>query len=146
MNGTPKSHRAVELAAAHCTHPDINGTDKALLMYLAICSDHAKGTNSHPGNRNLTDVLCLTDSPTDARLRKNRERGLIARTERGDGRGKASAYRLCLESPYFPDFTPGGECLVVEKPPCPDGADSDSKPPRGDAETALPEHGNRPAE
>src|ERR1019366_1934249 len=56
---------------------------------------------------------------------KNIDRGLIERTELGNGRGKASVYRVCLENPYYPDQTPGGESLIEAC--CPDSIDSDQK-------------------
>ena len=121
MNGKPKSARAMRLASFHCTHPDLDGIDKGLLAYLAEYVAHGTGRDAHPGNTNLSDALKLTDRPTDTRLKKNIERGLIERTFRADGRGKASAYRLCLESPYYPDQTPGGEWLI-DKPRCIDDA------------------------
>jgi hypothetical protein len=144
----PKHHRALCLAAFHCTHPDIDATDKALLVYLALHSNLA-GENAHPGNINLSDALSLTDRPTDARLKKNIERGLIERTFRADGRGKASVYRLRLDSPCYPDCTPGGEELT-EKPRCLDDAVSPDKPRCSDdavsPETALSESVNRAVE
>lgn len=114
----------MRLAAFHCTHPDLDGTDKALLAYLA---EYAKpdGMGAYPGNRNIASALGLKDSATDKRIAKNIALGLIERTERANGRNRASAYRLCLESAYYPDETPGGERLVkkvrghdvAEKPP-----------------------------
>jgi hypothetical protein len=141
------SQRAVYLAASHCSHPELDATDTLLLVYLALNGDFGTGKNSHPGNLNIRHALKLTDSPTDARLKKNIERGLIERTARADGRGKASTYRLCLESPYYPEQTPGGESLT-DKPPCLDGAVKEYKPPCLDgavvSETALSDDGNRP--
>jgi len=158
MNGKPKSARAVHLAAFHCTHPDLDGIDKGLLAYLAEYASYGTGADSHPGNRNIADALSLTDRPTDNRLKKNIDRGLIERTERADGRKKASVYRLCLERPYYPDQTPGGERLV--EPPTPDGIprcvdsadkfNGQSKPRCVDSAdspvSALPNAGNRAAE
>jgi hypothetical protein len=160
MNGKPKNHMALVLAAFHCTHPDLDGKDATLLAYLAVRSDHGIGTNSYPGNTNLGDALKLGDTATDERLAKNIERGLIVRTARAEGRSKASVYRLCLESPYYPDRLPGGkrEWLIDnppalnradnEKPPAADRAHIANKPPALDRadnlETARPNEENRP--
>lgn len=145
MTSNPRSYRAAILAAFHCTHPDIDAADSALLGYLAASASGI--TNCHPGNRNIADALKLTDSPTDNRLAKNIKRGLIERIHRGDGRKTASIYRICWESPYFPDQTPGGKWLI-EKPPCLDGA-NDPEPPcldGADIGNRPAENGNRPAE
>jgi hypothetical protein len=112
MNGAPKHHRALQLAAFHCTHPDLDSGDSALLAYLALNADFAAGTNARPGNVNTADMMKLQPRATIDRLNKNIGRGLIERTETGNGRSTASAYRLCLESPYYPDRTPGGEELT----------------------------------
>jgi DNA-binding MarR family transcriptional regulator len=128
------THRAIQLAAFHCTHPDLDATDKALLAYLALHGDHGNAANAHPGNINIADALGLTDRPTDQRIKNNIERGLIERTHRADGRKRASVYRLCLESPYFPVRAPNGECLT-DKPRCLDDAVI--------SETALSEDRNR---
>ena len=114
----------MRLAAWHCTHPDIDGIDKSLLAYLA---DYAKpdGTSAYPGNRNIGDAIGLKDSATDKRLAKNIARGLIERTERANGRNRASAYRLCLENASYPDEAPGGERLVKKTR----GQDVDEEPP-----------------
>src|SRR5262249_11958723 len=37
---------------------------------------------------------------------------LLECTEVGNGAGKASTYRLCLESPHYPNHTPSGKCLI----------------------------------
>jgi hypothetical protein len=152
MKGKPKSHRAVLLAAAHCKHPANDAVDTALLLYLAVNSDRGTGENSHPGNRNIADALKLTDSPTDARLGKLITRGLIERTARADGRGKASSYRLCLESEHYPDQTPGGEGLVETAPPIQGGIETAPATQGGietalrPTETALCDTGNRPVQ
>lgn len=112
-----KSTRAIRLAAWHCTHSKIDGIDKSLLAYLAEHSSGTSGGNAYPGNRNISNALGLTDSPTDARIAKLISFGLIERTFTAIGRKKASVYRLCLESEYFPTRTPGGEWLVQREPP-----------------------------
>lgn len=149
MNGTAKSLRALGLSAWHCTHPELDSADKALLSYLAT---YAKldGSSAHPGNRNIADALGLKDSATDVRIKKNIARGLIERTERANGRNRASCYRLCVESPFYPDQTPGGEHLttrldhpsteeILYKPPGADRADSLDR-------NARLGSGNRPVE
>ena len=162
MNSKPKSSLALMKAASHCTHPELDGVDKSLLAYLAMYADKITGENSHPGNKNIADALGLTDRPTDARLQKNVARGLIERTARADGRSKASTYRLCIESPYYPNRTPGGEWLIEEppnpeppgdKPRCVGSADNSelADKPRcvgsaDNSETALPTGENRAAE
>lgn len=153
MTGRPNSFRAAILAAAHCTHPDLDGIDAALLMYLAAYADKENGANSHPGNRNIIGALKLGDTATDDRIRTNLDRQLIERTSRANGRGKASVYRLRFESEYFPDQAPGGEWLR-DKPPGFETARSEttnrpaqmSKPPGVNSETARSETGNRPVE
>ncbi len=115
MNGKPKSHRAVILAAMYCTHPDNDAEDKLALVCFAVHSNHGTGENSFPGNRNLGEAMMLKDSATDGRLTKLIGRGLIARTAKADGRGKASVYKLCLASSYYPDTTPGNESLIDDE-------------------------------
>jgi len=114
MQGTPKSHRALCLTSMYCTHPEIDCVDKLLLVCLAQYGDHGTGRNARPGNTNIAGALGLKDRATDDRLTKNLNRGLIERTARANGRGLASAYRLCLESPHYPDRTPGGEWLIEQ--------------------------------
>ena len=153
MTGTPKSLRAVVLSCWHCTHPDLDGTDTSLLAYLAFYSSGTSGGNAYPSNRNIADALGLTDTPTDLRLKKNIERGLIERTASAVGRKKASVYRLRLESPYFPDKTAGGERLVTDMPedetnpggetPYPHRAKSGKRPPQG-VKTPYEEAENAP--
>jgi len=145
MNGKPKNQRAALSAAFHCTHPDLDGVDAALLAYLAHNATFGTGENSHPGNRNISDVLKLCDRATDKRLKKNIDRGLIERTRRADGRKCASAYRLCWESCFYPDFTPGGEPLT-DKPRTVECADSGYKPRTGEPETANAKTQNRALE
>ena len=123
MNGKPKSYRALLLAAAHCTHPDTDAADSCLLQYLAQYSAQDSGKNSHPGNHNLCQTMRLSRSAVNSRLSKNIARGLIERTEVGDGRSKASVYRICLESSYYPDQTPSGE-LLIEEVSCLDRTDN----------------------
>src|SRR5437879_3414718 len=98
MNGKPKSHRAIVLAAMHCTHTELDSKDKLLLAYLAQISNHGTGTNAYPGLADLIGVLNLTRRPAKERVAKNIKRGLIACTEVGNGRGNASVYMLCLAS------------------------------------------------
>ncbi len=152
----PASHVAMCKAAAHCTHPDIDATDSMLLTYIAMYADARTGANAHPGNRNIAHALKMTARPADTRIAKNIQRGLIERTARGDGRKNASKYRICWESPFYPDRAPGGEWLV-EKPRCLDSVDSENDKPRcaggadsnkprcDDSETALQETRNRAA-
>jgi hypothetical protein len=102
----------MQLAVFHCTHPDLDVTDKALLAYLALYASFGSGGDSRPGNLNMQDVLKFEKRGTIKRLNQNIARGLIERTEMGHGQGKASIYRLCLESAYYPDQTPGGESLT----------------------------------
>lgn len=123
MNAKPISHRALCLAALHCTHPELDGTDKGLLACLLENGEHGTGENCRPGNRNLMDVVRLTKRPLDARIDRLIQAGLIQRTERGDGRGKASVYSILWRSPSYPDRTPNGEWLVPQpgaKPGCVD--------------------------
>jgi hypothetical protein len=127
MNGKPKNLRAAFLAAAHCTHPDTDAADKSLLAYLTAYANYKTGENSRPGNRNLADVINFTDRGMKNRLTQLITYGLLERTERGDGRGRASAYRLCWESPFYPDQAPGGEWLS-DKPGTLDCPDSPKEP------------------
>jgi hypothetical protein len=119
MNGKPKNHRGLCLAAFHVKHPDIDAHDKLLLTYLAQNSDHNTAPESHPGNKNISDAILFKDRATDNRLTLNIARGLIERTSRADGRGKASTYRICWEKSFYPNQAPTGEWLI-EKPPTPD--------------------------
>jgi hypothetical protein len=150
MNGTPRSHRALCLAAIHCTHPELDGIDKSLLSYLANYGDFRTGKNSRPGNANISDALGLTGRPAKMRLTKNIERGLIERTSTGNGRGLASVYALRLDSQYFPDRAPGGEWLIEkplpddgEKRCCLDSTIPNPKPCRETGKTVLSDNQNR---
>jgi hypothetical protein len=144
LNGKPKNHRGLCLAAYHCTHPDIDAHDRLLLTYIAQNTDRTDMT-AHPGNKNLASAIGLKDRATDDRLTNNMARKLIERTERADGRGKASAYRICWESPFYPDRTPTGEWLVADKEPrtlaCADSdvnrAPADPKPRISDGEPRI---------
>lgn len=138
---TPTSHIAMLKAVAHCTHPDIDATDSMLLTYIAMYADRSTGGGSHPGNRNIADALKLTERPAKARIAKNIERGLIERTKVGDGRSKASVYRICWQSPHYPDSAPGGEWLS-EKPGCLDDLVSE-EPGCLPSKTGLSEQRNR---
>jgi hypothetical protein len=117
MNGKPKTQRAVQLTAFHCTHPDLDAADSALLAYLALNADFKTGKNSRPGNINTAQMLKFKKRGTINLLSENIKRGLIERTSEGKGRGSASVYRLCLESTYYPDRTPSGEELTEKDAP-----------------------------
>jgi hypothetical protein len=149
MNGRPKTLRALCLAANHCKHPDLDAHDKLLLTYLAQNADYITGRNSRPGNVNISDAICLKDRATDNRLANNIARGLIERTARADGRKNSSVYRICWESAFFPDRTPGGEWLIEEPRTvgCADTSDEQKEPRTltcADSElTAHPEGVNR---
>lgn len=130
MNGRPKDFRALALTVQYCTHPDLDGIDIAILHCFAAYAI-VDGTGSHPGNVNLCAASRLGRSAMAARVAKMVKLGLLALTNRGDGRGQSSEYRICLENTHFPERAPGGsnECLV-EKPSGqePDGLDeTDSK-------------------
>ena len=113
MNGPPKDGRALRLAAAHCTHPDVDLTDGALLFYLADYANWNTYGAARPGNRNLMGFLRVTTSrAVEKRIASNIKRGLITRTEVGNGQGHASVYQLNLSSSHFPDQTPNGEWLI----------------------------------
>jgi hypothetical protein len=141
----PKSQRAAEMACFHCTHPDVDSADKALLVYLALNCNFGTGKNSHPGNDCLLDAASISKATTKRRLAKNIDRGLIERTERGDGRSTASVYRLCFESPHYPEKTPSGE-LLTDKAAHPDEPVKQSKAAHLDepvkSETGSPDSGN----
>ncbi len=149
MTSKPKSGRALCLSVAHCSHPDLDPTDKALLLYLAVNADYETGGNSRPGNPSLCDATTLKRSALNDRLEKNIQRELIERTTVGDGRGKASAYRIRIESSFFPEQTPTGERLI-EKVSGSSRTDSENKPSgsgRTDStETVRQSQGNCPAE
>lgn len=127
MNGKPVTSRALRLAALHCTHPGLDGADKAILACLVENGDHGTGENCRPGNRNLMDAVRLTKRPLDARIDRLIAAGLIDRTERGDGRGRASVYRILWCSNHYPDLTPNGEWLI-NKPGCVDSPDCKKEP------------------
>lgn len=151
MKRKPKNHRGLCLAAFHCTHPGIDAHDRLLLSYLAQNADRGPVPLAHPGNKNIADAIGLKDRATDNRLTNNRNRGLIERTSRADGRGKASTYRICWESDFYPDQTPSGEYLIEEEEPrtllCADSVDGQKEPrtlPCADSEeTAHPDTDNR---
>jgi hypothetical protein len=150
MTSKPASGRALCLAVAHCSHPDLDPTDKALLLYLAVNADHATGRNSRPGNPALCHFTTLQRSAVNARLEKNIQRKLIERTKVGNGRSTASVYRLCIESSCFPDQTPTGEWLIEEKMSGSERTVSDNKVSglgRTDSpQTVRPSAGNCPAQ
>jgi hypothetical protein len=150
MTSKPASGRALCLAVAHCSHPDLDPTDKALLLYLAVNADHATGRNSRPGNPALCHFTTLQRSAVNARLEKNIQRKLIERTNVGNGRSTASVYRLCIESSSFPDQTPTGEWLIEEKVSGSERTVSDNKVSglgRTDSpQTVRPSAGNCPAQ
>lgn len=129
MNGSPKSHQALAKACWFCTHPQVDGEDRSLLAFFATNSDFKAGTNSRPGNVNLEVALGLKRRAIQRRATRLASFGLLEITERGDGRGHATAYRVVSESRYFPDRAPGGnqECLIVDKPRRLDDADSDDE-------------------
>jgi hypothetical protein len=146
MNGKPKSQRAVQLAAFHCTHPDLDAADSALLAYLALNADFKTGKNSRPGNSNTADMLKFEKRGTINILTENIKRGLIERTLKGNGRGIASVFRLCLENDYYPDQTPSGEELSDKSAPgCTDNPISvhedagKGAPPSQEVCTGMPE-------
>jgi hypothetical protein len=118
MNGRPKNQRALLLAVQYASHPELDGTDSALLLCLATNGDHGTGRNSRPGNRALESATKLKWSAVHERIQKNIRRGLIKCTEIGNGRGNASMYDLSLEHPAYPDYSPTRkrECLLYEKP------------------------------
>ena len=149
MTSKPASGRALCLAVAHCSHPDLDPTDKALLLYLAVNADHGTGRNSRPGNPALCDATTLKRSALNERLEKNIKRTLIERTTVGDGRSNASTFRICVESSFYPDQAPTGEWLI-EKPSGLSRTDSENKPSglgRTDSpQTVRPSAGNCPAE
>jgi hypothetical protein len=148
MNAKPKSARALRLAAIHCTFSAMDGTDKALLACLIENGDHGTGENCRPGNRNLLDAARLTKRPVDARIDRLVAAGIIERTERGDGRGRASVYRILWRSNHYPDQTPNGEWLI-DKPGCVDSPDCKKEPGCVDSHdsriTGLPDGANRAA-
>jgi hypothetical protein len=146
MTNHPASLRSFLLSVLCCDHPDLDGIDRALLAMLAANANMATGVNARPGNAMLERSSGLGRSAMQTRLAKNIERGLIERTQKGDGRGLASVYRLCIDSPYYPDQAPNGEWLIAKKPSGPDRTDCTTKPSGGTAETVRPDTGNRPVE
>lgn len=147
MNGKPKTYGAMQKAVGYCTHPDLDGVDIAILGCFARYAD-AAGRNSFPGNVNLCAASRLGQSSMLARVAKLRDKyQLIEMTQKGDGRGNASEYRVCLESSHFPDRAPGGgrEWFIDQpsgrdrkvshmddsfKPSCPDrNVSEDENPP-----------------
>ena len=151
MNGTPKSHSALIQACFYCTHPDLDGADRALLGFLASAGEYKVATNSRPGNANLEVALDMKKRAIQRRAALLVERGLLEITERGDGRGNATVYRILITSQYFPDRAPGGNReLLIEEPRRVDDADCELKTAsleeRGLAETASRGTGNRVAD
>jgi hypothetical protein len=149
MTSRPASGRALCLAVAHCSHPDLDPTDKALLMYLAMNADYSTGRNARPGNPAMCGATTLKRSALNDRLEKNIHRRLIERTVVGDGRSNASTYRICVESSFYPDQSTTGEWLI-EKPSGLSRTDSENKPSglgRTDSDrTVRPIAENCPAE
>jgi hypothetical protein len=132
MNCPPKSLQAFAKACWFCTHPDVDGEDRSLLAFLAVNSDSGTGQNSRPGNVNLEVALQLKRRAIQRRVNPLVSIGLLEITERGDGRGNATTYRVVWESPCFPDQAPGGnrEWLIVDKPRRIEDADSDDAEPK----------------
>jgi hypothetical protein len=154
MNGRPKNHRALLLAVAYVQHPDLDGVDSAILLCLVANGDHGTGRNCRPGNDALEIVAKLKWSALHVRLERLIEHGLIKRTERGDGRGRASKYDLCLGNPAYPDYAPTRkrECLIDSENGKPSGNPSGNpsgkhaKPSGENAETIRPASENHPVD
>jgi hypothetical protein len=138
VKGTPKTLRAIVQAALSANHPSLDGTDKALLAQLALNADVKTGNGSRPGNSTLKDAAVLSQSAMLARIAKMEKIGLIKRTEVGDGRGRASVYRICFEHEGFPDYS-RNECLT-DSPAC-----KPSGPDRNVSSANLPVIGPKPS-
>jgi hypothetical protein len=147
MNDKPKSHHAMVLATLHCTHPALDGADKTILTCLVENGDHGTGENCRPGNYNLMDAVRLTKRALQPRINKLIAAGLIDRTEIGDGRGRATIYRILWKSEYYPDKTPSGKEWLIDKPGSPDSPDSKqgSVDSPDSPETGQPDRTNRAA-
>ena len=109
------------MAAFRCSHPDLDAVDVLLLTFLIENGDYGTGKNCRPGNYELAHVARISLATVKRRLAALIERGLIERTERGDGRSTASIYRICWESTFYPDFE------SENKPAHPGEPDSRSK-------------------
>ncbi len=158
MTGTPKSYRAMLIAVAAANHPEIDGTDKALLNVLGINADAKTGKNARPGNAALLAATGIKWSALHERINRNISRGLIECTFKARGKGMASEYRLRLENPAYPDRSTTGE-LLIDEPESPESGpasvrpepDSSNPHPSGlnrtdDSRTVRPDSANRPAQ
>jgi hypothetical protein len=121
-----RSLRAMRLSAAMCWHPNIDGVDRAIFHFLAEYTN-LTGYGAYPGNERLMAACGLGYSALHERLKKNINRGLIERTEQR-GRKWASAYRICFESPYFPDCKEGAEISGLDRIPPPEKENVRSRP------------------
>jgi len=126
---------ALEESVTHCTHPDLDATDAFLLWKIAHHCKHATGRGARAGNRDMVAVLRVCERTIQRRIKKIARLGLLECTARGDGRGKASEYRICLESDFYPPEKPRHNSdAVSEENPDTQGA----KPRQSEPETPTP--------
>jgi len=129
MGKTYNTQWALEEAVSHCTHPDLDAADVLLLWKIAHHCKHGNGCGAHAGNRDMAAVLRKSERTTDYRLQKLIRLKLIERTFAAVGRGKASEYRICLESDFYPPEKTRNphDAISKDKTRNPDDAISDGK-------------------
>lgn len=156
MKSRPKSHRALMLAVqyvdASMVEGGLNARECLILNCLATNARSASGEGSRPGNTNLLAASKLKSSSAMRRYFPMLEgKGLIERTEVGDGRKKASVYSICWKHPAYPDKAPNDGELLTEKLAESESACFDENLPNpngklaeSESETCRSEAGNLP--
>ena len=139
--------------------PTLTQGERLFLNCLAAFTVH---DHPHPGNAQLIRACGIRSRQGVNKIaRKLEAKKLIQILERGDGRGKATVYRICVEHPAFPwprkkadkpgspDFPFRGQepatpelSVSADKPETPELSVSDRKPATGDRETRNCEHQN----
>ncbi len=113
MRRAPKDHRAlchaVQYVDSALVEKGLTPADKNILSCIAGDARSASGYGARPGNVNLCVAASLKLSAMLRRVQILIGKALIERTEIGDGRKKASVYRICWEHPAYPDRAPGGK-------------------------------------
>jgi hypothetical protein len=130
--------------------PTLTQGERNFLKCLAAYD--VNGHGSHPGNARLMRS-CAIKSRTGVNyiVRKLVAKQLIEVLQRGDGKGNATVYRICVEHPAFPsppekkNSKPSSPDLTdsTAKPSSPDLRVSEEKPSSEDPETVMCEPANR---
>lgn len=121
-----RNHAQLVQGVSQIDDPTLIPTDRLFLNCLAA---HAVKTLPHPGNQRLMRACCVRSRQSVNKIaRRLLDKKLIEIVDRGDGRGHAAVYRICVEDDRFPKPATPELPVSEDKPATLEAPVSENKP------------------